>query len=139
MTQTEKDLLTPGLYRAFIDSSHSAGELHLTELVLPGLSTDEIFITSYLCHPSMANNELSGPVVMSGILTTLKNSYPFNLFTILSFSSCPETIGPLAYLSKNLSHLKSNVICGLIFPVLEMKEHIPMFLPDKVILYQTRH
>ena len=45
MTQTEKDLLTPGLYRAFIDFSHSAGELHLTELVLPGLSTDEIFIT----------------------------------------------------------------------------------------------
>ena len=113
MTQTEKDLLTPGLYRAFIDSSHSAGELHLTELVLPGLSTDEIFITSYLCHPSMANNELSGPVVMSGIIDYLKEQLSIQpLHYTYRFLLGPETIGPLAYLSKNLSHLKSNVICG---------------------------
>ena len=63
ITQKEREQLTPGEYQVFIDSELKNGALTYGELIIPGDSEKEIFISSYLCHPSMANNELSGPVV----------------------------------------------------------------------------
>ena len=59
----------------------------------------------------MANNELSGPVVLNAILDYLKNKYKKTNYSY-RFLMIPETIGSLAYLSKNLNKLKKNVICG---------------------------
>ena len=63
LTQNQRDTLVPGTYRAVIDSSLEPGFLTYGEWVLPGKSASEVFISTYVCHPSLANNELSGPVV----------------------------------------------------------------------------
>ena len=84
----------------------------LIEAIIPGVSEEEIFFSSYLCHPSMANNELSGPVLLSEILTFVKNlkhrQYTYR-FVLL-----PETIGSISYLSKKLNELKKKVFCGYV-------------------------
>ena len=85
------------------------GYLNYGELVLPGKSKQEILISTYICHPSMANNELSGPMVSMGLIDYFKTK---KLSKTLRFIFIPETIGSIAYLSKNLDYLKNNVIGG---------------------------
>lgn len=110
ISQEERQLLAPGEYRVFIDSELKDGFLTYGELILPGESEKEIFLSTYLCHPSMANNELSGPVVAT-FLTKWLSALPSRKYTIrLIF--IPETIGSILYLSKNLDALKKNVIAG---------------------------
>ena len=99
-----------GNYHCVIDSSLSNGKMNLIEAILPGKSSKEIFFSSYLCHPSMANNELSGPVVLSEILEYIK-SMPQRFYTY-RFVLVPETIGSIAYLSRRLNSLKDHVIAG---------------------------
>ena len=76
---------------------------------MPGKSKQEILISTYICHPSMANNELSGPMVSMGLIDYFKTK---KLSKTLRFIFIPETIGSIAYLSKNLDYLKNNVIGG---------------------------
>lgn len=99
-----------GKYEVFIDSDLFDGSLTYGELVLPGETDREIFLSTYICHPSMANNELSGPVVaihLAKWLSTLPNrKYTYRLVFV------PETIGSITYLSKNVSHLKAKVDAG---------------------------
>ena len=85
------------------------GYLNYGELILPGKSKQEILISTYICHPSMANNELSGPIVSMGLIEYFKKK---KLSKTLRFIFIPETIGSISYLSKNLSYLKNNVIGG---------------------------
>ena len=110
LTHNQRKKLNPGRYRAFIDSELIKGKLDYADLILPGESEDEVFISSYVCHPSMANNELSGPVVVTALARWLmslkKRKYTYRIAFI------PETIGAIVYLSKNLNHLKKNVIAG---------------------------
>jgi aminopeptidase-like protein len=93
-----------------VDSDLFRGSLTYGELFIEGKSNKEIFISTYICHPSMANNELSGPTVTAHIadwISSNKNrKYSYRIVFI------PETIGSITYLSKNLSHLKSHVIAG---------------------------
>jgi len=105
----QKKQLPDGDYRVLIDSSFSDGHLPLTHAVIDGANTSEIFFSSYLCHPSMANNELSGPVVLAGVLNYLLEKYPNPKFTY-RFVLLPETIGSIAYLSTYGSHLKTQCI-----------------------------
>ena len=102
--------LPDGRFKVFIDSKHQKGNLSLIEALLPGKSEKEIFFSSYLCHPSMANNELSGPVLLSEIMHYLKSIN--NREYTYRFVLLPETIGSMAYLSKRLKLLKENMICG---------------------------
>jgi len=110
LTQKERDLLPQGTYRAVIESTLTPGSLTYGELVLPGESSDEVFISTYVCHPSLANNELSGPVVATALarwlMTLDSHKYTYRFVFI------PETIGAVAYLDANLEHLKSHVIAG---------------------------
>ncbi|MDA7583114.1 DUF4910 domain-containing protein [Candidatus Pelagibacter sp.] len=97
-------------FKVVIKSSFKKnGNLNYGELVLPGKSKQEILISTYICHPSMANNELSGPMVSMGLIDYFKNK---KLSKTLRFIFIPETIGSIAYLSKNLDYLKNNVIGG---------------------------
>ena len=73
-----------------IDSSFSDGNLPIAEAYLPGTSSKEVILNSYLCHPSMANNELSGPLAMALIyekLSKRKNKYSYR------FLIAPESLG----------------------------------------------
>ena len=97
-------------FKVFIDSNlNKKGNLNYGEYILKGKSKKEILISTYICHPSMANNELSGPIVSMGLINFFKKK---NLKKTLRFIFIPETIGSISYLSKNLKYLKENVIGG---------------------------
>lgn len=111
MSENEKRAIPEGDYRVFIDSELFDGEMLLADAVIPGERDDEIFFSSYICHPSMANNELSGPVLISALLQYLKEAFPTPKYTY-RFVLVPETIGSLTYLQQHLQHLKQKVLCG---------------------------
>ena len=103
--------LQPGIYHVQINSEIKPGSLTYGELVIPGEHRDEIFISTYICHPSMANNELSGPVVATYLakwITSRPRRYTYRIVF------APETIGALVYLSRHLDHLRSHVDAGFI-------------------------
>jgi aminopeptidase-like protein len=98
------------LFKVVIKSKLRKGFLKYGELLIKGKSKQEILVSTYVCHPSMANNELSGPIVsMSLINFFLKKK---KLEKTLRFIFIPETIGSIAYINKNLDYLKSNLIGG---------------------------
>lgn len=85
------------------------GFLNYGELLLKGKSKKEILISTYICHPYMANNELSGPILSMSLINYFKKK---KLNYSLRFIFIPETIGSIAYLHKNISKLKKNVFAG---------------------------
>lgn len=105
-----REQLPTGTYRAVIDSEHKAGSLTYGEVILPGETSDEVFLSTYVCHPSLANNELSGPVVATALATWLK-SLPSRHYTYRVVFT-PESIGAITYASRHLDVLKRNVVAG---------------------------
>ena len=98
-------------FKVVIKSSfNKKGFLNYGEFFLKGNSSDEILISTYVCHPSMANNELSGPIVSMSLINYFKKFK--NLNKSLRFIFIPETIGSIAYIKQNFNKLKSNVIGG---------------------------
>lgn len=87
------------------------GNMHYGEIVLPGESKKEILVSTYICHPSMANNELSGPLVAVALINYFSKK---KLKKTLRFVFAPETIGSIAYINQNLKKLKKNVIGGYV-------------------------
>ena len=112
MSERQKQALTDAEYEVCIDSTLEDGSLTYGELVLPGETDDEIFFSTYLCHPSMANNELSGPCVQTEIIKYLK-SLSHRKYTY-RFVFIPETIGSITYLSRNLEVLQQHVKAGFV-------------------------
>ena len=110
ISHEKRKLLKKGLYHVVIDSDHRDGFLNYAEVVIPGKSSKEVFLSTYICHPSMANNELSGPVVTTALVQFLNNIQD-NYYTY-RFIFVPETIGSIVYLSKNIDHLKKAVVAG---------------------------
>ncbi len=109
MTHNERQKLKERKYKVVIDSELKDGSLTYGELIIPGKSKKEIFLSTYVCHPSMANNEISGPVVTTFLakwLLSEPREYTYRIVFI------PETIGSITYLSKNLKQMKQNIIAG---------------------------
>ncbi len=109
ITHNERIKLQECCYKVFIDSELKDGFLTYGELVIPGNCEREVFLSTYICHPSMANDNLSGPVVATFLakwIMSRKRRYTYRIIYV------PETIGSIAYLSKNLKHMKENVIAG---------------------------
>ena len=106
----QREGLKDGSYRAVIDSSLKQGHMTYGELILPGESKDEILLSTYICHPSMANNELSGPTVTTMLAKWLISQptlrYTYRIVFI------PETIGSICYLSQHMDEMKKNTIAG---------------------------
>lgn len=112
MSENQKQTLTDPEYQVYIDSTLEDGSLTYGELILPGDTEDEIFFSTYLCHPSMANNELSGPCVQTELIKYLK-SLSHRRYTY-RFVFIPETIGAITYLSRNLETLQQHVKAGFV-------------------------
>jgi len=94
-------------YFVEIKSELKNGHMHYGEFYLKGKSKKEILICSYICHPSMANNELSGLLACTLLAALLKEGkYSIRILLI------PETIGAIYFINKNLNHLKKNLIAG---------------------------
>ncbi len=102
--------LKKGEYTVKIDSNFNHnGSLTIGEYKIKGKSNKEILISTNICHPSMANNELSGPVIATFLINYFskkKNYYS------MRFLFLPETIGPITYLSKYLKTIKKNFLAG---------------------------
>ena len=113
-------------FKVFINSSlNQKGNLNYGELILKGKSKKEILISTYICHPSMANNELSGPIVSMGLINFFKGK---KLNKTLRFLFIPETIGSISYLSKNIKYLKENVLGGYNLSCIgDQRQHSCMF------------
>jgi aminopeptidase-like protein len=106
---SKRATLQPGSYRAVIDSTLAPGELIYGEAKIPGESEEEIFVSTYICHPSMANNELSGPMVTTWLarwIASAPRRYNYRIVFV------PETIGSIAYISRNLAEMKKRIIAG---------------------------
>ena len=111
LSEKQKKKLPNGSYKVFIDSNFKKGNLELSHAIFKGSSKKEIFFSSYICHPSMANNELSGPVLLNATMLYLKSKYKKPKYTY-RFVLLPETIGSIAYLSKFKTVMKKNILGG---------------------------
>lgn len=114
LSHEQRQKLKPGKYRAVIRSHHKNGVLNYGHLVLPSTTGNkkEILFSTYVCHPSMANNELSGPLVTAYLYQALSKikSRHYNY----RFVFVPETIGAISYLAKYGQELKENCHSGLV-------------------------
>jgi len=110
ISHNERKLLKKGNYRIFIDSSLTEGVLTYGELLVKGKTKEEVFFSTYVCHPSMGNNEVSGPSVTTYLSKYIQSipspRYSYRIVFI------PETIGSIAYISKNLEKMKENIVAG---------------------------
>ena len=109
MSFNEIKKLKKGNYEVFINSSIKKTNLIYGEILIKGKYKKEIFLSTYICHPSMANNELSGPAVTINLakwISQKKRKYSYRIIFI------PETIGSIGYINKNFKILKKNVIGG---------------------------
>lgn len=115
MTQNQKDSLEEDNYHIVINSTlDENGSLTYGECVIPGETKKEILISTYICHPSMANNECSGPsisVILANSIKKLIEEQKIRRYTY-RFLFIPETIGSIMYLSQHLEELKENLIAG---------------------------
>ncbi len=112
LPQRVKERLKPGKYHALIRSTLGPGSMTYGEVVLPGETTDEVLLSTYVCHPSMANNEISGPVVTTWLACWLAGHARRRLTYRILF--IPETIGSILYLSRHLEHLRRHVVAGFV-------------------------
>jgi aminopeptidase-like protein len=90
--------LTDGMYRVVIDADLAPGHLSYGELVIPGESDDTVLFSCHICHPSLANDNLSGIAVATMLarhVLALRPHYSYRFLFI------PGTIGSLTWLARN--------------------------------------
>lgn len=112
LTHNQRLALPEGNYRVHIDTEHFDGSLTLSEAVLPGESDREVLFTSYTCHPSLAINELSGPLLNAFLYRRIA-AWPNRRLTY-RFLSGPETIGAICYLAMRGAELKQKLEAGYV-------------------------
>ncbi len=112
IAHAEREKLAEGRYHVVIDSTLEPGSLTYGEVLLKGREEKEILLSTYVCHPSMANNELSGPVVTTALVRWLSSlpdrRYSYRIVFI------PETIGSIVYISRHLDELRRRTVAGYV-------------------------
>lgn len=134
------------IYEVFIDSSlDDNGSMTIGEAIIKGKSDKEVLFSTYICHPSLASNELSGPLVSAFIYNNLKKLN--NLKHTYRFIFVPETIGSIYSLSVKGEYWKKNLTAGFVITCIGdngkftyKRSRIGNSLPDRaveIILKQT--
>ena len=98
LSQRQADQLSDAAYRVVIDTTLAPGHLSYGELVLPGAREEEVLLSCHVCHPSLANDNLSGiaiAVALARRLMAVKRRFTYRFLFI------PGTIGSLAWLAAN--------------------------------------
>lgn len=106
-------------YDVIIESKLENGFLTYGEFFIKGESENEILISTYICHPSMCNDNLSGVVVATALAKYLKN---LKLKYSIRFLFIPETIGAISWLYLNQNKIK-NIKHGLVLTCLGDSGH----------------
>ena len=141
VSENFKKTMRDDFYKVVIKSRKFKGKMDYGELVIKGKSTKEVLLSTYICHPSMANNELSGPLVSLSLAKEISSLLGKHNYTY-RFLFIPETIGAIYYLSRNLRKLKKRVVSGLVLTCLGddrswsyLESRNGNCLIDKVTLY----
>ncbi len=103
LTHRQLESLNNGEYEVYIDSTLENGSLTYGELLIPGTSDDEVLFSAHVCHPSLANDNLSGIAVLTYLAKDLlkqKNQLSYRFLFI------PGTIGSIAWLAHNEAQTK---------------------------------
>lgn len=111
LTHEQKVKLKDEKYMVNIDSKFTNGKMHYGELIHKGKSDKEILISTYICHPSMANNELSGVSVTTKLaewICSKRRKFTYRFIFV------PETIGTIAYIKKNYKRIMKKTIGGYV-------------------------
>ena len=116
ISENQKNKLKKGIYSVKIEADFVDGGVPIAQCILEGESKKEILLTSYLCHPSLANNELSGPLVLLALYNRIKK-WKRRRYTY-RFLLNPETIGSICFLYEHSRHLTENIKSGLILTCL---------------------
>lgn len=116
LSQNQRDSLQNGVYHVSIKTSKQPGVLNYASCDLQGETEQTILLSSYLCHPSLANNELSGPLALVRLYEMLA-AMPYRRYTY-RFLLIPETIGSLTYLSQEGAKLHANMDAGMVLTCL---------------------
>jgi aminopeptidase-like protein len=133
-----------GKYFIKIDSTLKSGSLTYGEVILKGESDEEVLFSTYLCHPSMANNELSGPLCLAFLYQKIASIS--NRKYTYRFIVAPETIGVIAYLSKHGFYMKDKIVAGYVITccgddapfIYKMSKH-ENSLADQVAKHVLKH
>ncbi len=99
ITQRQLQSLKEDEYEVVIDSSLQDGKLTYGEYVVKGQSDEEVLLSTYVCHPSMCNDNLSGPALLVALAKNLKQNAKIRYS--YRFIFIPETIGAITWLSRN--------------------------------------
>ena len=141
MSKNMLDSLKPGRYHMYIDSELFDGVLNYAEAIIPGDTDEEIMFSTYFCHPSMADNECSGPSLAAELINTIA-AMPKRKYTY-RFVFVPETIGSITYLSQgdHVEYLKKHLKAGFVLSCVGDDNHYSMIhtrysdtLADRVLL-----
>src|SRR5579864_2896587 len=114
VTQRQLDSMTDPEYRVVIDATLEPGHLTYGECLIPGETGDEVLFSCHICHPSLANDNLSGVIVATMLAQHLRRArrrYTYRLLFI------PGTIGSLAWLARN-EHACDRIRHGLVLSCL---------------------
>lgn len=103
LSENHLQSLDEGPYDVVVDASLEPGELTYGEVVVPGDSTEEVLFSAHTCHPSLANDNLSGLVVATELIRALqerrRRRYTYR------FLFAPGTIGSITWMSRNVEVL----------------------------------
>jgi aminopeptidase-like protein len=120
LARSTLDALPEGEYDVCIDSTLADGSITYAEAFLPGSSEEEILISTYSCHPSLANENVSGIAflaVLGKYLSTMRLRYSYR------FLWSPGSIGPISWLARN-EQLLPSIRGGLVATCLGDRGHM---------------
>lgn len=124
-----REILKEGIYQVLIEAQLEDGYLSYGELVIQGETDQEVLLSTYICHPSMANNELSGPVVLTSLIEWIQacpRRYTYRIVFV------PETIGSICYLSQHYKQMKERTVAGFVLTCIgDDREYSYLATPDE--------